>query len=52
VSVSVIPVLLGGGVPLLASPAQRARLTLRSHRLYPKTGTMRLDYDIEGASRA
>ena len=47
VSVSVIPVLLGGGIPLLASPAERARLRLRSHRLYAKTGTMRLDYDIQ-----
>ena len=46
VSVSVIPVLLGGGIPFLPPPAQRASLTLRSHRLYKKTGTMRLDYDI------
>lgn len=46
VSVSVIPVLLGGGVPFLASPADRATLALRAHRLYEKTGTMRLDYDI------
>lgn len=47
VSVSVIPVLLGGGVPLLPSPATRAALKLRRHRLYEKTGTISLEYDIE-----
>jgi dihydrofolate reductase len=46
VSVSLIPVLLGGGVPLLPSPAGRATLKLREHRIYDKTGTVRLDYDI------
>jgi dihydrofolate reductase len=52
VEVSVVPVLLGGGVPLLPSPADRARLKLRSHRLYGTTGTMRLEYDILPASPA
>lgn len=47
ISVSVIPVLLGGGVPLLPSPATRATLKLRQHRLYEKTGTISLEYDIE-----
>jgi dihydrofolate reductase len=51
VSVSLIPVLLGGGVPLLPSPADRARLKLRSHRVYKKTGTVGLDYDIVGRAR-
>ncbi|AMY07011.1 Dihydrofolate reductase [Luteitalea pratensis] len=46
VSVAVIPVLLGGGVPLLPVPADRARLTLTTHRVYEKTGTVRLDYDV------
>ncbi len=44
--VSVIPVLLGGGIPLLPSPADRARLKLKTHRVYEKTGTVALDYDI------
>ena len=48
VSVSVVPVLLGGGVPLLASPAERARLTLRTHRVYEKSGTVTLQYGIVG----
>jgi dihydrofolate reductase len=46
VSVSVIPVLLGGGVPLLPSPATRATLKLKTHRLYEKTGTVGLEYSI------
>ena len=47
IEVGVVPVLLGGGIPLLASPAGRARLTLRQHRVYPKTGTVGLEYSIE-----
>ena len=46
VSFGVIPVLLGGGVPLLPSPADRARLKLKKHRVYEKTGTVGLEYDI------
>ena len=46
VEVSLIPVLLGGGIPLLPQPAERATLKLRKHRLYEKTGTIGLEYDI------
>jgi dihydrofolate reductase len=46
VSVNVIPVLLGGGIPLLPAPADRARLELKSHRIYEKTGTVALEYAI------
>jgi dihydrofolate reductase len=46
VEVSVIPVLLGGGIPLLPPPADRAMLKLRKQRLYEKTGTIGLEYDI------
>ena len=46
VAVSVIPVLLGGGIPLLPSPADRARLRLKKHRVYEKTGTVGLEYQI------
>jgi len=46
VSVSVIPVLLGGGIPFLPSPAGRARLKLKKHRVYTKSGTVGLEYDI------
>jgi dihydrofolate reductase len=46
VEVSLIPVLLGGGIPLLPSPAGRATLKLRKQRLYEKTGIVGLEYDI------
>jgi dihydrofolate reductase len=46
VGVSLIPVLLGGGIPFLPSPAERATLKLRTHRIYGKTGTVSLEYDI------
>jgi dihydrofolate reductase len=51
VGVSVIPVLLGGGVPFLPSPADRATLKLTKHRVYEKTGIVGLWYDIERVSR-
>jgi dihydrofolate reductase len=47
VEVAVIPVLLGGGVPLLPSGAKRARLKLVDSRAYEKTGTMLLKYAVE-----
>jgi dihydrofolate reductase len=43
---NVVPVLLGGGIPLLPSPAHGARLKLKKHRVYEKTGTVGLEYDI------
>lgn len=42
--VAVIPVLLGGGLSLLPPPAGRTRLELVGHRVYPKTGTVALEY--------
>ena len=44
VEVAVIPVLLGGGLPLLPSPAKQSRLRLVKQRLYEKTGTVSLEY--------
>lgn len=46
VAFAVVPVLLGGGIPMLPSPADRARLKLTRHRVYAKTGTVLLEYDI------
>ena len=46
IEMSLIPVLLGGGIPLLPSPAARAKLKLRGQRVYQKTGTIGLEYDI------
>jgi dihydrofolate reductase len=44
---AVIPVLLGEGVPMLPSPASRARLSLTGHRLYQTSGIMVLEYAVE-----
>ena len=45
VEVAVIPVLLGGGLPLLAHPAHQAKLALTGHRVY-KTGIVSLEYAV------
>jgi dihydrofolate reductase len=45
VDAAIVPVLLGGGVPLLPSPAERMRLTLRNRRVYEKSGIVGLEYD-------
>lgn len=46
VDVAIIPVLLGGGLPLLATPGPTLRLRLRSHRLYAASGTLVVQYDV------
>jgi len=46
IEVAVIPVLLGSGLPMLPSPATRAKLKLTQERLYQKTGTLLLTYDV------
>jgi dihydrofolate reductase len=46
VDVAILPVLLGGGVPLLPSPGPRLPLRLRTQRLYPATGTLSVEYDV------
>ena len=43
---AVVPVLLGGGIPMLPSPAPRTRLSLSGHRLYPKSGILILEYAV------
>ena len=49
IEVGVIPVVLGGGIPLLPPPASRAQLTLTNHRAYAKTGTVSLEYAVKRA---
>ena len=46
VEVAIIPVLLGGGVPLLLPPAEQTKLKLTSHKVY-KTGIVSLEYTIQ-----
>jgi len=45
--VSVLPVLLGGGVPLVAGLSRQADLILKEHKVFEKTGTALLVYDID-----
>lgn len=48
VEVAIIPVLLGGGIPLLPPPARQTKLKLTGHRVY-KTGIVLLEYTIDYA---
>ena len=51
VEVAIIPILLGGGLPLLPHPASSAELKLIENTTYEKTGTVALKYSIEGRCR-
>lgn len=46
IEVAVIPVLLGGGIPLLPSRAERTTLRLVSSKAYKATGTVMLEYAV------
>lgn len=46
VEVAIIPVLLGGGIPLLLPPAKQTTLKLTGHKVY-KTGIVSLEYSVE-----
>src|SRR5215207_9222754 len=46
VEVAIIPVLLGGGVPLLPPPAKQTKLKLTGHKVY-KTGIVSLEYTVQ-----
>lgn len=46
VEVAIIPVLLGGGIPLLPSPAGQTKLKLTGQKLYSKSGIVLLEYSV------
>jgi dihydrofolate reductase len=48
VEVTVVPILLGAGIPLLPGPASRIKLSLTAHRVY-KSGILSLEYAIKKA---
>jgi dihydrofolate reductase len=47
VEVALIPVLLGGGTPLLPPPARSAKLRLTRSRTYNPSGIVSLEYAVE-----
>lgn len=49
VEVVIAPILLGAGLPLYPGPAPQHQLTLRSHRVFEKTGLLMLEYTITSA---
>ena len=46
IEIAVIPVLLGEGIPLAPPPLAQTSLKLTHQRIYEKTGTVALQYDI------
>jgi dihydrofolate reductase len=46
VELAVVPVLLGGGIPLLPPPARQAKLKLTGHKVF-KTGIVSLEYAMK-----
>lgn len=49
---AVVPVLLGGGIPMLPPPPLRTKLSLTGHRFYQKSGIVLLEYAVDrGAPR-
>ena len=46
VEVSIVPVLLGGGIPLVPEMSERIGLTLTGQRVFEKTGTVSLVYEV------
>ena len=51
VEVAIIPIVLGGGIPLIAEPSTRITLTLKEHTVYKKTGTVWLVYAVNSTSQ-
>jgi len=50
VEVSLIPILLGEGIPFLPPPAPQTKLRLLEQRLYKKTGIVGLEYEVVRSS--
>lgn len=48
-AVSVLPILLGGGIPLVTGLSSQVHLILRKQKVYERTGTALLVYEIEKA---
>ena len=51
VEVALVPVLLGGGIPLMPASDSRVRLKLNKQRLYEKSGILGLEYEVEAPTK-
>ncbi len=47
VEVSIVPILLGGGIPLVPELSKQIGLTLTEQRVFKKTGTVSLVYEVK-----
>jgi dihydrofolate reductase len=45
-SVAIVPILLGGGIPLIPPSESRLPLKLMKHEVYPKSGIVSLEYEV------
>ena len=50
VEVAILPVLLGGGVPFVAGLSRQVELKLKEQKVYEKTGTVVLEYEVGNIS--
>ena len=50
--VAIIPVLLGDGLPLLPRSVTRAKLKLTGEKLFKKTGTLMLNYEVRRSRKS
>jgi dihydrofolate reductase len=46
VSVAMVPIVLGGGIPLAPATGSRVPLTLSKHQVYEKSGIVSLEYRV------
>lgn len=46
IDVGLIPVILGGGIPLIGGPVPQTRLKLMSQKTYSKSGIVSLKFDV------
>ena len=52
VEVAILPVLLGGGVPFVAGLSRQVELKLKEQKVYEKTGTVVLEYEVGNISNS
>ena len=50
VEVAIMPVVLGGGIPLIPPPAKQTKLKLTGQKVYSKTGIVLLEYLVRQAA--